>query len=58
MLNATAPLPDSIDWVTRGKVSKVKDQGSCGSCWTFSTTGSIESAMKIKSNTDVLLSEQ
>lgn len=58
MLNATDPLPDSIDWVAKGKVSKVKDQGSCGSCWTFSTTGSIESAMKIKSNTDVLLSEQ
>jgi len=58
MLNSTDSLPDSIDWVAQGKVSKVKDQGSCGSCWTFSTTGSIESAMKIKSGTDVLLSEQ
>lgn len=54
----TNGLPDSIDWVAKGMVSKVKDQGSCGSCWTFSTTGSIESAIKIKEGRDVLFSEQ
>ena len=51
-------LPDSINWVTEGMVSAVKDQGSCGSCWSFSTTGSIESAHQIATGEALLLSEQ
>ena len=41
-LNQSAP-PTNVDWRAVGKVSPVKDQGRCGSCWTFSSIGSVES---------------
>jgi len=51
-------LASSVNWVTSGAVTGVKDQGQCGGCWSFAATGGLEGSYQIASGKLTSLAEQ
>eukprot|EP00443_Scrippsiella_acuminata_P002590 CAMPEP_0115258432 /NCGR_PEP_ID=MMETSP0270-20121206/47286_1 /TAXON_ID=71861 /ORGANISM="Scrippsiella trochoidea, Strain CCMP3099" /LENGTH=518 /DNA_ID=CAMNT_0002674171 /DNA_START=28 /DNA_END=1581 /DNA_ORIENTATION=+ len=53
-----APLPTSADWLTKGVLGPVQDQGQCGGCWSFAATDALSAAWQIATGRYVELSKQ
>lgn len=54
----TEEVADAVDWVQKGVVNPIKDQGQCGSCWAFSTMGALESGYAISTGNLLSVAEQ
>jgi cathepsin L len=54
----TKGLPDHVDWREKNVITPVKNQGECGSCWTFASVETLESHWALAGNALVELSEQ
>jgi len=52
------PLADQLNWCDKGACTPVKNQGSCGSCWSFAGTESIESDIFVETGKLPVLSPQ
>ena len=50
--------PEAFNWVDQKALGAVKNQGSCGSCWAFSTVGNLEGLYYIKYGESKRFSEQ
>eukprot|EP00475_Leptophrys_vorax_P015628 TRINITY_DN2192_c0_g1_i1.p1 TRINITY_DN2192_c0_g1~~TRINITY_DN2192_c0_g1_i1.p1 ORF type:complete len:527 (-),score=129.86 TRINITY_DN2192_c0_g1_i1:78-1658(-) len=56
--SVSSKLPESVDWRTAGAVSDVKDQGICGSCWSFGAAETIEGTLFLRTGVMARLSSQ
>jgi hypothetical protein len=56
--SSNATVPGTFDWRAKGAVNKPKDQGTCGSCWSYGLTGTVEGAWQIAGHPLPKLSQQ